>query len=162
MIDFVSEHWNNTLTILAFLLAAVTTYYQVKHYRDQQPDVKIHEVTYSTYNKRTTDPYTPEDEEEEVTGSKYSVSIVLENDGRDPAAISDAKLHLYDTEETIYLSRSPPDGVLKLDGNGRIEILYSGKGRIRDDYSDDLTGTLRLDSTTGVVERDMTIVSTLS
>lgn len=57
MIDYVVSHWNNVITILAFVFSVITGYYQVQHYRSQRATIRVHNFSEATYGPRARDSY---------------------------------------------------------------------------------------------------------
>ena len=166
VIDFVINHWNNLLTITAFLLAAITGYYQVRDYRAQQPEIKILSLDNPTYYATKIDDYDDKtqtedyEDHESIEDTYYSVDILLENDGRNPATISDFSVELSSSELELYNERTTRyrgwrQKPIKLNANDRRKINLFTSGEIRDQYEDEIQGILKLDTTTGVIEREV-------
>lgn len=151
-------HWNDVLTVLAFAIAAITGYYQVQHYRAQQADVNIVSIEDSTYGVRTTGLLEPG----EVMGTGYSITVLVENDGREPATISEFSLLLLEIDEELSLESEltkvgSERSVVQLGANDRTELRLSANGDELEEYEEVIEGILRLDTTAGVVEREITL-----
>ena len=148
------SYWNDALTILTFGITLVLAYYQIQHYRSQRASVKILDVVDSEYGGRRGDSYRPEGRDDEVSGSFYTVEVLVENDGREPATISDATLTISDTAEELRATNDNEGDtrqheIVTLSGNDRQRIQYAAHGDVRDEYEEPIEGVLRLDTVTG-------------
>lgn len=167
MIDLIAEHWNNALTVCAFVASVVTGYYQVKHYRTQQADVNILSIEDKKYGPRIRDDYgSPRitddlEGQDEIHDTKYSMQVLIENNGRDPATVSESVLTLPDTNEelSLYNERTRlgwTSSFIDLEANDRKEVSFYTSGEVRDEYDDQVQGVLRLDTSAGIVEETVT------
>jgi len=165
MIDVITQNWNDGLTLLLAGVTILIGYYQVRHYRAQQAEVNILSTVDETYVGRSRDSSYGDlqsvDDSEEAVDTKYSFTITVENDGRSPTTISEFILHLPDTGEELSMynergRRGWKRSFVKLSANERKETDLFVSGDTREEYSGEITGVLRLDTTTGVVEERIT------
>lgn len=158
MIDLIIDRWNDLLTVGALLLGAYSTRYQIKHYKAQSPDLNILEIKEARY---------AQDPAREINATRYDLTIVVENAGREPTTIVEESLTIQDTREEIDLQRidgptkmpitgdAPPDLPRRVDskvtipGNDATELKYRGRGDLRKDHSDLLKGTVKIGAVGG-------------
>lgn len=172
-IDFLAEHWNDVLTIGTFAVALVTGIYQVKDVLSKRAGINIIEIKDASYIPQekqmlSDSPHTIPDfddivhtrpaeiETDELDNTYYTLSLLLENDGREPATISKAELVLSDTQEVLELFNDHDNprrlgAHLELDGKERNRVNFSTRGNVREDYTGSVRATLRLDTTAGIV-----------
>ena len=165
MTDFIAENWNDGLTLLLAGITILIGYYQVRHYRAQQADVNILSTADETYEWRTRDPAYGDlqsvDDSDEAIDTKYSLTVTVENDGRSPTTISEFILHLPATEEELQMynehgRREWQRSFVELSANDRREVSLFVAGNPREEYGDDVPGILQIDTTTGVIEAEVT------
>lgn len=158
MIDFLLNSWNDTLTILAFIIALVTGVYQVQHYRALSPNLKIISITTADYSQ---DP--SKDEE----GTRYELEVRTRNKGREATTIVDGSLFIHRTDEELDLQRyegsttvpiagdsppnlpSPVDSEKRVAGNDVANIKFRTTGRPQSDYSTPVKATISLRTVDG-------------
>ena len=177
--DLVAQYWNDVLTVASFLVAVVTGVYQIQHYRAQQATISVVEVKDASYNPRkeirldsgssgapnfddTTRPRAFLDEESEFVDSYYSVTPLLENNGREPATISKVSLILPDEEIELVNDHDEIQRLgahLELDSNERRIANFDGIGAVREDYTEPISATLQLDTTAGTENHPVTLTS---
>lgn len=160
MIDGLLRHWNDILTVSAFLVAATTGYFQIRHYLAQSASLSILDDPEGRYKMIETSRGSQDGLE--PTNTRYEVKLRVENDGRESTTISDAILQLDDTGEELELTRyegstqiritgdgrpnmpSPSDAKMRIPGNDVEELQFRAEGNTRSSESEDVEGTIRL------------------
>ncbi|MFC6953491.1 hypothetical protein [Halorubellus litoreus] len=163
LLDFIAGNWNDALTVLTAGVAAYTAYHQIQYYRAQQASLNIISIDEPTYEPRAQNAYgdivpTNEIDETELRDTKYSLEVVLENDGREPTTLSEFTLSLPDTEEELFLYNDRTRtgwqrSFVEFEGNERKQLNLFNSGEVRDTYGQDVEAILCLDSTADVIEQ---------
>jgi len=146
--DLVAQHWNDALT----LATAAAAGYQIKHYRAQSPDLNILEATEALYAEKPGRDVEP--------ATDYEFKVRVENGGREATTISGATLTVdgetYDLERTegsteIPIGRDAPPNLpskahdeVRVPGNHVIHLKYRADGALRDNWDDEVEGTLQI------------------
>lgn len=152
MLDLVVQYWNDVLTVAAFLVAVISGFYQVQHYRAQKASLSILDVTDAEYGKINS--------RGQGTVTRYDLKVRAENTGREPTTISGATLSLDGEELELdriegstkvpIASDAPPnmptvtDSEIRVPGNGVLKLKYKVFGELRDVHPDEIEGTLRI------------------
>lgn len=165
MIDYVANYWNSVLTVAAFCLAAVTGYYQIKDYRAQQAKIRIVEWEETEYGAirmidGTRRPVKRDYIDSSTARTDFDIRIMLENNGREDATISEFTLELPDLDTTLdlYTALTHSEGqnrTISLEGNDRQRIFLHGETDILDSYPGAMEGVLLMDSTAGSVSKSL-------
>lgn len=162
MINFL-QHWNDILTIVLAIITIFTGYYKIKHYRAEASKIKIIEIKDAKYIGRKRGPggYFENSTDENTEETIYTIDLIIENDGRELATISNAELEIFDTNEELKLSNKQSKGykkseIVQFSENDRKNIVYKAIGRSRETYKENVKGKLVLDTTSGKVEKNLT------
>jgi len=176
MIDIILDHWNDIVTIGLFIVSVVTGIYKIQNIRSQQAEINILEVEDASYIPReeieinrtspipnindTVRTHSANANSNELIDTYYSVTVLLENNGRELATISNAKLILPDTDEVLELSNNHNNprrinAHLRLDSNERDTVNFNASGKVRENYTDSVHATLRLDTTAGKINKSL-------
>lgn len=152
-IDLIAEHWNDVLTIVAFLLTCVLIFYQVRYYRDLRPKIRIRSIEDARYfpttkNKLKEDAMTSLDDD--LTGTEYVAYIELEKSGVRPAKIISVSLEL---EESIPFTTR---GDLAFNAPDVSRKHFSGKSEPRSEWPAEITGVVIVEWTEGVEKERVT------
>ncbi|MBP2251249.1 hypothetical protein J2754_001570 [Halarchaeum solikamskense] len=157
MLNLVAQYWNDVLTVAAFLVAVISGYYQVQHYRAQKASLSILDVTDAEHGKVN--------DRAQGTVTRYDLKVRAENTGREPTTILGATLSLGDEE--LELDRvegstkvpiagdAPPnmptvtDSEIRVPGNGVLKLKYEAMGKPRDAHPDEIEGALRIRTVSG-------------
>jgi len=166
VLDLLLDHWNDLLTVAAFIVALITGSYQIRHYRAEEADVKIRSVEDAEYSGRTAPQYqhpSPTSEPNRhlnlLVDTKYSVKISVENDGRENATISSVDLVIDGEKISLKNDFQSQEGAfhtVTLTENERDDLYLNGLGEVRDKYGPEIKGTLKVDTTTGELQETTT------
>jgi hypothetical protein len=162
--DLLSKHWNDILTVLAFSLSLLVAYYQIRHYRAEVSEVNILDTIEPDYSGYMLDSMgdAVRSNSGDLSNTYYTMKLLIENDGRESTTISNAHLNLTDTGEVLELKnkhtvRQHMTEAIKLGENERKRVFFTATGDVREDYSKNIEGLVRLDTTSGVVEHNVTL-----
>lgn len=152
-VDLVAEYWNDALTIAAFLTTCVLVFYQVRYYREQRPKIRIRSIEDARYFPTTANElneYVKASLDDDLTGTEYVAYIELEKSGVRPAKVISVSLEL---EESISFSTR---GDLAFDAPDVSRKYFSGRGDVRSDWPDEVTGVVTVEWTEGVEKERVT------
>lgn len=154
---WVTNHWNDALTIATFLITLSLGYYQIKYYRGQTPSLEISDITdaeYRDFDKET----------------EYEFTVQLQNDGRDPVSIPNVDLEIEGEDIEVYtdkeythigpsnISSGLPDhrfNTIRLGSNEFEHVKLFGFGDAVDTRGE-LTGELSMETSVGDKDREIT------
>ncbi|QIO25518.1 hypothetical protein [Haloarcula sp. JP-L23] len=156
----------DVLALISTVISGCLLAIRFKEYIDEKPDLKINSADNCTYTgaeySSTEDKIiTDMAEMDNPPTTHYTLSIELENDGRQPLTISEFQLKLPDCDEILDLSENDltnswSGSKYKLESNERQNLDLGAVGDSLSEYGPDISGVLVLDSTADDVEERVT------
>ncbi|MDR5656008.1 hypothetical protein RH831_02285 [Halodesulfurarchaeum sp. HSR-GB] len=160
--DLLFNRWNDILTILVSLFTVVLIYYQIMDMKARSAELNILEVSHSEYYPVYTTLLGSVSMEDKISATKYEVKLEIENKGREPTTISDMNIIPKDMDEKLEMFNQTSrrknltnDKNYNLDPNERRGIGDNIEGSPREKYPDEITATIQIDSTTGILEKEV-------
>lgn len=137
-------HWNDILTVAAFLVAATTGYFQIQDFRERPAQPKLKWVDTPEFRSRSGS------ESGNTCEALFNFSAIIENEGRNRFTLSRITIEPeYGERAEMELQEYEESGAAEFDGHSSRRLSFSGKTTLRNPHTDEVKTVVQLETPAG-------------